>query len=151
MSPIRIVDVRAHEAPMDLLLLADPSKEKLDGYLGRGTCRVALDATDVLGVYVVTETGHGVYELMNIAVSEAHQKRGVGAALLRDAIALVRASGGRRLELGTGTFGHQLTFYQREGFRAYAVARDFFLENYPEPIFELGIQHKDMLRLAIEL
>ena len=29
--------------------------------------------------------------------------------------------------------------------------RDFFLRNYPEPVFEHGIQHKDMLRLEINL
>ncbi len=31
------------------------------------------------------------------------------------------------------------------------VIKDHFLDNYPEPIFETGIQHKDMLRLYIQL
>jgi len=32
-----------------------------------------------------------------------------------------------------------------------SIDKDFFLKNYSEPIFELGIQHKDMLRLAMLL
>ena len=56
----------------------------------------------------------------------------------------------RVLEVGTGSFGYQLSWYQRAGFRVFAIERDFFLENYPEPIYECGIQLKDMLRLALE-
>ena len=55
----------------------------------------------------------------------------------------------KRLEVGTGTFGYQLAFYQREDFRADAIDKDFFLINYEEPIFENGIQLKDMLRLGL--
>ena len=48
------------------------------------------------------------------------------------------------------TFGYQLAWYQREGVRVYAVERDLFLADYEEPIYEEGIQLKDMLRLAVE-
>jgi hypothetical protein len=58
--------------------------------------------------------------------------------------------GACRLEAGTGTFGYQLAYYQREGFRVSAIDRNFFLDNYPEPIYENGIQHKDMPRLTLE-
>ncbi|EXJ14911.1 acetyltransferase, GNAT family [Imhoffiella purpurea] len=57
----------------------------------------------------------------------------------------------KRLEVGTGTFGYQLAFYQREGFRVDAIEKDFFLSNYDGPIYEDGIQLKDMLRLALDL
>jgi len=53
------------------------------------------------------------------------------------------------MEVGTGTFGYQLAFYQRHGFRVTAIDRDFFVQNYPEPIFEDGIQLHDMLRLTL--
>lgn len=56
-----------------------------------------------------------------------------------------------RVELGTGSFGHQLTYYQRHGFRVHAVLKDHFLIHYPEPLMEYGIQHKDMLRLSLVL
>ena len=40
--------------------------------------------------------------------------------------------------------------YQPEGFRVFAVERDFFLVNYEEPIYENGIQLKEMLRPAVD-
>ncbi|MBB3060531.1 hypothetical protein [Microbulbifer rhizosphaerae] len=56
----------------------------------------------------------------------------------------------QRLEVGAGTFGYQLTFYQRQGFRVERIDKNFFLKSYPEPIVENGIQHGDMLRLTFE-
>jgi hypothetical protein len=52
--------------------------------------------------------------------------------------------------VGTGTFGYQLAFYQRHGFRVTSIDRDFFIKNYSEPIFEDGIQLFDMLRFALK-
>ena len=59
--------------------------------------------------------------------------------------------GAERIVLGTGTFGHQLKFYQRNGFRVDSVEKNFFLDNYSDPIYEDGIQHKDMLRLSLAI
>jgi ribosomal protein S18 acetylase RimI-like enzyme len=87
---------------------------------------------------------------MNIAVAPEHQRQGIGCKLLSHAIETARLRGAKKLLVGTGTFGYQLMFYQRAGFRVVSVERDFFLTNYSEPIFEHGIQHKDMLRLEIE-
>jgi GNAT superfamily N-acetyltransferase len=87
---------------------------------------------------------------MNIAIASHRQKEGLGAMLLEHAIATVQSKGANRLEVGTGCFGYQLIFYQRVGFRVMSVDKDFFTKNYPEPIYENGIQHQDMLRLAME-
>jgi hypothetical protein len=46
-------------------------------------------------------------------VEVGHLAVGIGALLLRHAIEQAWQLGAQRLELGTGTFGHQLTFYQR--------------------------------------
>ncbi|MFD1557022.1 GNAT family N-acetyltransferase [Paraburkholderia silviterrae] len=92
----------------------------------------------------------GVHELMNIAVRPEQQQLGVGSRLLLWVIELYRDAGARALEVGTGSFGYQLTFYQRHGFRVVAIDRDFFVMHYQEPIFEEGIRLRDMLRLRIE-
>ena len=86
---------------------------------------------------------------MNIYVAPEHQRNGIGRKLLQHVIASTREAQVKRLEVGTGTFGYQLAFYQREGFRADAIDKDFFLNNYEEPIYENGIQLKDMLRFAL--
>ena len=100
---------------------------------------------------LVVPLGPEVCELMSIAVAPDAQRRGIGTALLRRVISTLAAGGTRRLEVGTGSFGHQLAFYQREGFRVERIDRDFFVRNYPEAIVEDGIRLRDMLRLALEL
>ena len=87
---------------------------------------------------------------MCIAVYPDRQKSGIGTALLKWVIDFYRKSGAGRLEVGTGTFGYQLAFYQRQGFRVTAIDRIFFIHNYPEPIFEDGIQLFDMLRFTLD-
>ena len=147
---VDIQEVPYQEAPIELLLEADPSREKLNAYLPNSICFVAKRYSTVVGAYVVQSIAPGLYELMSIAVSPELQRNGIGTILLKHAVASVHDMGARRLEVGTGSFGYQLAWYQREGFRVVSVERNFFLDNYPEPIYELGIQLKDMLRLALE-
>lgn len=147
---MQIREVPPTEVPLEILLEADPSLEKINAYLHRSRCFVAKIEDKPVGAYVVLLISPGVYELMSIAVSPNYQQKGIGAKLLKCAVAAVRDWGARRLEVGTGTFGYQLAFYQREGFRAFALERDFFLKNYKDPIYENGIRHKDRLRLAVD-
>ena len=147
--PLQIQEVPVTHAPIALLLLADPSEEKIRSYLPESRCFVASLDGDVVGACVVQPLGAGAHELMSIAVSPDCQKSGYGTALLKWVIEYYRNSGARQLEVGTGTFGYQLAFYQRQGFRVTRIDHDFFIKNYPEPIFEDGIQLFDMLRLTL--
>lgn len=136
-------------APMELLLLADPSEEKIRSYLPKSRCFAAMSNGVVIGACVVQSRGVGVHELMSIAVHPDYQQSGNGTLLLQWVVEFFRRAGASELEVGTGTFGYQLAFYQRQGFRITSIDRDFFLKNYDEPIFEDGIQLMDMLRLTI--
>jgi len=147
--PLSIQEVPTIDAPMELLLLADPSEDKVRAYLSRSKCFVASSGGAVVGACVVQSLGAGAHELMSIAIQPAHQKSGYGTALLKWVIDFFRESGSSQIEVGTGTFGYQLAFYQRHGFRVTAIDRDFFVKNYPEPIFEDGIRLFDMLRLTL--
>jgi ribosomal protein S18 acetylase RimI-like enzyme len=144
-----IQEVPVADAPIELLLLADPSEEKIRSYLSGSKCFVASCGVAVVGACVVQSRGAETYELMSIAVSTGRQKAGYGTALLQWVIEFYRRKGARQLEVGTGTFGYQLAFYQRHGFRVTGIDHDFFVKNYPEPIFEDGIQLFDMLRLTL--
>jgi ribosomal protein S18 acetylase RimI-like enzyme len=150
MSLPQIIEVAPSESPMDLLLLADPCVEKINGYLPDARCFVVYADEAAIGACVVKQVANNAYELMNIAVTLAQQQNGIGTRLLNHVIEAVGRMGAERLHVGTGTFGHQLAFYQRQGFRVVGVDQDFFLRNYPEPIVEAGIQLKDMLRLTLE-
>ena len=144
-----IREVPVINAPIELLLLADPSEDKIRSYLSGSKCFAASIGAVEVGACVVQQRGTDTYELMSIAVHPAHQKCGYGTALLKWVIEFYRSCGARQLEVGTGTFGYQLAFYQRQGFRVTSIDRDFFVRNYPEPIFEDGIQLFDMLRLTL--
>lgn len=144
-----IQEIPVTKAPVELLLLADPSEEKIRSYLLGSKCFVASSGAVVVGACVVQPRGKGTHELMSIAVHPFCQKSGYGTALLKWVIDFFRNSGARQLEVGTGTFGYQLAFYQRHGFRVASIDRGFFVKNYPEPIFQDGIQLFDMLRLTL--
>lgn len=144
-----IREISATDMPMELLLLADPSEQKVRAYLSASKCFIASSNDRVVGACVVQPLGQDAYELMSIAVDPGHQKEGYGTALLKWAIDFLGSCGARTLEVGTGAFGYPLAFYQRQGFRVTRIDFDFFISNYDEPIFEDGIQHFDMLRLTL--
>ena len=151
MSTLRIETVHAADAPMHLLLEADPDEEQVRGYLDTSECYVARLGDAAVAVYVLKRRSEDTMELMNIAVHPDRQRTGIGTRLLAHAIRQARASGAKKLEVGTGTFGYQLAFYQRAGFRADRIDRNFFLDRYAEPVMENGIRLKDMLRLVLPL
>ena len=146
-----IREINATDAPMALLLLADPSEDKVRRYLPASRCFVASSDDVITGVCVCLPRSNDAYELMNIAVAPAHQGSGYGSRLLEWVVDFLGEAGARQIEVGTGSFGYQLAFYQRQGFRVTGIDRDFFLNNYPEPVFENGIQLFDMLRLTLRL
>ena len=148
--PIHIRACSAAQLPIALLLEADPHLPYVLAYLANGHCYRAERDGMVVGVYVLQARSPGTLELMNIAVEANYQAQGVGRQLLQHALHSARQLGATRLEVATGSFGHQLTFYQRAGLRVYAVEPDYFLRHYPEPLFEQGLQHKDRLLLAID-
>ena len=144
--------VSAGQAPWDLLLLADPSRQQIESYLSTGTCYTARLHGLTVGVLVLLETGPGTIEIMNIAVAEDYQGQGIGKQLVAEAVRIARQKKANRLEVGTGNSSiDELAFYQKVGFRMVSIDRDFFLRHYDEPIFENGIQCRDMVRFAMEL
>ena len=142
-----------HQAiPYDLLLLADPNKALVDEYLSRGVCLLAFIENEMVGEFVLINTRPQTVEIVNIAVKEEHQGRGIGKALVFKAIEEANTLNAKTIEIGTGNSGFkQMKLYQKCGFRIVGVDRDFFLRNYDVELFEEGIQIIDMVRLSREL
>ncbi len=154
---VALSEVSSEEVPLELLLEADPSQASIKSYLDGSWCFVATYQGKVVGACVVNcldqskkDSSHTA-EVFNVSVLSEYQQHGVGSALLKFCLIELAEKQIGRVELGTGSFGYQLTYYQRLGFRVESVIKDYFLDNYSEPIFENGIQHKDMLRLYIDL
>lgn len=143
---------KGEKLPMELLLLADPSREIVEEYVNRGECFIIEIKQQTIGVYVLLPTRPETVELVNVAVVEDKQGRGIGKRLVLDAIRVAKTKGYKTIEIGTGNSSvGQLALYQKCGFRIIGVDMDFFVRHYSEKIFENGIQCKDMVRLSQEL
>ncbi|GIN72680.1 putative N-acetyltransferase YvbK [Bacillus sp. J14TS2] len=144
--------MKHEKPPMSLLLLADPSRKVVESYLQRGQCFIAQEKEQIIGVYVLLATRPETIELVNLAVDEGYQGRGIGKKLVLHAIAEANRLGFKTIEVGTGNSSiDQLALYQKCGFRITGIDKDFFLRHYSEKIFENGIQVVDMIRLAQDL
>ncbi|GMK41285.1 N-acetyltransferase [Paenibacillus sp. CCS19] len=148
----RVVKVEPDQIPMDLLLLADPSQIQIESYIRRGHCYLAYDHEQIVGEFVLLPTSPHTIEIVNVAVDEHCQGRGIGKALVSKAIQEAKELGYPTIEIGTGNSSiHQLKLYQRCGFRIVGVDVDYFIRNYEEEIYEDGIPCRDMIRLRLEL
>ncbi|MEK5442369.1 GNAT family N-acetyltransferase [Fredinandcohnia sp. FSL W7-1320] len=140
------------DPPMDLLLLADPSRILVEEYIKRGECYVAESDGQIIGVYVLLPTRPETVELVNIAVIKTRHGKGLGKQLVIDAINVAKSKGYRTIEVGTGNSSiGQIALYQKCGFRMNGVDIDFFIRHYSEEIFENGIQCRDMVRFSQDL
>lgn len=138
--------------PWDLLLSADPSREMVEDYIRDSVVLGLQEGGEIRGVVVVTPLSPNSWEIKNIATMSEHQGKGLGTTLLKEALKVCTERGASEVWIGTGNSSvKQLKLYQRIGFRMVAIDRDFFVRNYEEPIFEDGIQCRDMIRLVHSL
>ncbi len=134
--------------PYDLLLLADETKEIIDRYVKDGEIYVLEVDSQIIAVYVFQEIDTERIEIKNIAVDRNYQGQGIGTFLLRDATIRAREQGYGTILIGTANGAiKQLYLYQKEGFEITAIKKNFFVDHYPEPIFENGIWCKHMIML----
>lgn len=136
--------------PYDLLLLADETRDAIDKYLLSSDVYLVKLNRDKVGVFCLYHQDSETVELKNIAVSEKHQRQGIGEQMITQ-IKKICYPKYKRIIVGTADCGiKQIRFYERNGFQKYDVRKNFFIDNYPEPIFENGVQLKDMQLLKFE-
>jgi aminoglycoside 6'-N-acetyltransferase I len=138
-----------HEAiPYDLLLLADEIKPIIDTYAKDGEIYVLEENSQIIALYVLQIMDVRRVEIKNIAVDNRYQGKGIGTFLLREATSRAQARGFTTLLIGTANGAiKQLYLYQKEGFEITSIKKNFFVDHYPEPIFENGILCKHMIML----
>lgn len=147
MKIIRILENKKDYLP--LLILADEQEDMIDRYLEKGTMYV-LDDYGVKAECVVTDEGNGVLEIKNIAVDPSFQKMGYGKSLI-EFVEKQYAGEYSVLQVGTGDSPLTLPFYEKCGFERSHIVENFFTDNYNHPIFENGVQLKDMIYLRKKL
>lgn len=134
---------------IDLLLIADEQEDMIDKYLNRGRMFV-LNDNGVKGVCVVTDEEKGVLEIKNIAVKSEYQKMGYGKALINFIISIAKDNYSV-LCVGTGDSPLTIPFYEKLGFHKSHIIKNFFVENYKNPIYESGVRLIDMIYLKMNL
>ncbi len=138
--------------PYDLLLLAEETIEAIDKYIKDSEIFVLEKKNKILGVYVLQPIDERNIEIKYIAVDEKFQGQGIGTFLLEDAIFEAKKRGLETITIGTGDCGiKQLQLYQKVGFEIFDVKKNFFVDNYPEPIYENGRLCRDMVMLQKQL
>lgn len=138
--------------PYHLLLLADETIEAINKYINDSELYIFEQDNRIKAIYVLQIEDRMNIEIKNIAVEEVSQGQGVGKLLLRDAASRAKARGFKTITIGTGdALTMQLELYQREGFKIFGIRKDFFIDNYSEPIYENGIQLKHMVMLKKKL
>ncbi|MFX0548550.1 GNAT family N-acetyltransferase [Hathewaya histolytica] len=145
---IHTEEISVEGAPMELLLLADPSEDAINKYIRDCKILVTKLKSKVIGVIAFVEKRSNTYEIMNLAVDEGYRGRGIGKKLIYSAEYKIKKLGGEKILIGTGNSSiNQLLLYQKVGFRMVEIRRDFFIVNYVEKIYENGIRCMDMVRL----
>lgn len=140
------------EAVMDLLLVADPSRGQVEGYLVNSTIFVYEDGDEVVGVIVLKMHDESYSEIMNVAVRESHRGQGIAKQLMKHAVDVSRDASMSHVDIATANSSiNQLALYQKSGFRISEINKNHFLDHYETPIWENGIQAKDQLVLTYEL
>ena len=136
-----VIEYISKEAiPKSLLLLVDPSEGQIDAYVQRGLTYVAKQEERVIGVYVLLETRPETMEIMNIAVVEHLQGKGIGKKLISHAIETAKEYGMSKLEVGTGNSSvSQLALYQKCGFRIFLLILITFRSIMKKRLLKMGL------------
>jgi ribosomal protein S18 acetylase RimI-like enzyme len=145
------VDIENRIDYLPLLLIADESQDAVNKYIPEGDLYSIKSHDQLSGVILFTPVNEKTVELKNFALLPEFRGKGLGKAVIKEALSLYKCKGVKKVMVGTANSSiNNIAFYQKAGFRMYEIKRDFFLE-YPEPIFENGIRAIDMVMFEIEL
>jgi len=86
---------------MSLLLMADPNEQKIRDYLKGSSILIATDANILMGIAVLSKSDD-THELINIAVHERYQGKGIAKNLIMEIKSLAKKQGTLKLIVGTG-------------------------------------------------
>ncbi|WP_313093664.1 GNAT family N-acetyltransferase [Chryseobacterium flavum] len=140
------------EIPYHLLLLADETKEAIDQYIFKSDIYLLHNGIENIAVMALCKISETELEIKNVAVTESYRSKGIGSILMNKAKEIAKKGHYKTLTVGTSDTGfQQIRFYKKNGFIKTGIRKDFFTENYPLPIYENGLQMRDMVLLTHHL
>lgn len=136
---------------IDLLLLADPDINIVNSYLNKGDLFILSEESNTISAAIVIEYSKDICELKNIATYEKFQDKGFGRKLVNYIFDYYKNKY-NYIVVGTGNSStNNINFYKSLGFKYYKTIDNFFIDNYPDPIYEDGILCSDMIYFKKEL
>jgi ribosomal protein S18 acetylase RimI-like enzyme len=150
---IEVVPARETLFLLPVLLEADEGEERIRAVLLDPTCTAYAAWLDnqLAGAAVMRWEANNASEIIYIEVTPALRGKGYGKQIIQKLQSELFEHGGCALLVGTANAAlENIAFYQKCGFRMYEIKRDFFAYIQP-PVFEHGIQLRDMLVLRYEL
>lgn len=132
------------EAFLPLIYEADPDPGVVGRYLDRGTLFVAYCGNEPACVAVVVPLSKDECEIKALATEERFRHRGIASAMIRH---LVKTCRGTYAALVVGTAEPGVAFYEKSGFVRFRTRKDFFLKNYPVPVYDGDFLCRDMICL----
>jgi len=151
-TPIQLLPSRDFQTLVPLLHDAEEDDNRIAQTIAdtTSTAYIAQDGTLTVGA-VVMHWNMDESEIVYIATVPALRGNGYGKAIIAAVVDEARMRGVKAICVGTANSSWTtIAFYQKCGFRMDSVRKDFF--NYlPTPIYEDGIQMRDMLVLRLSL
>jgi ribosomal protein S18 acetylase RimI-like enzyme len=132
------------QAFLPLILEADPDPAMVGRYLDRGTLLVAYCGHTPACAAVVIPVSHEACELKALATATQFRHRGIASAMIRHLAGTYR---GRYAAIIVGTAEPGVPFYEKSGFVWFRTRKDFFVENYPAPVYDGDFLCRDMICL----
>lgn len=134
---------------LDLLLLADPEEEAIDKYIDNCEVFEFYHRDILIGQGAVMELSSTVYEIKNFAIYEKFHNCGYGKILI-NLLCEKYLESFKNKDIIVGTSEQGVGFYKKCRFQFSHIVKNFFITNYKQPIFENGIQCKDMFYLKFK-
>lgn len=128
---------------LPLLLIGDEDEQRIRKYLENGICYGLFEKEEIRAILVVSQQKERI-EIENLSVLTAYQKQGLGSQLIQ---AVCQMYAENEIVLGTDDVSGNVDFYKKNGFEVFKREKNFFLEHYPRPLFENGVQLVDKIYL----
>jgi len=149
---IREVAADQIESVVPVLLLAEGSERALRWSLAHLADTVyRMDDDGQLVGAVTMRWNDEPCEIMELAIVEERQGQGLGKQFIGWLLDEARRRRKRQVQVGTANSSiPNIAFYQKCGFRMDHIRHDYF-RYYREPVYEHGIQVRDMLVFSYDL
>lgn len=151
---MHFIEIQEKDTPelWKLYLDADPERAVVQKYLPQSRVYALEESGQPLAAACVLALDRKTCELKNLAVAPAYQNKGLGTQLCRRVFEACRRYGFAKITVGTADIPHSpVPFYEKLGFKRTRVLKDFFITRYTAPIYDGGIQCRDMVVLEKDL